>query len=849
MTTPKITRSTLIWASGMALLLGGIAAVAVSGLTRSPSAPAGDVMGGAAEGGGPIQEQPRPDRPALPTDRPGTGAHTLSGGVYDVAGATVAGAVITAEIELGPGTDSLASEPGLSTSPAVVAVSKADGSFALVGLDAGRYRLTIEGEAIFTAEVRFVDVPADGMRLVVARKVDVRGFVVDDATGDPIADIEVRLVAEGDPTAHVATADENGEFVFEQLPEAVFTVWAAAQERAAPAVTARRLGAGPFDTVELRVGPAAIVSGRVIDATTGRGVSAAVRLQAVDGAEPARYGRSGADGAFHVEGVPETRWSADAFSPGYVATEAIEFDVGGRFVPTIELQPGAVVTGRVIDLGGSPIAGAVVSLRSEDIDGDPVSIDEQWQIAQEHTFSGRGGRATSTADDPRFVPIGELGVLLGPIPFPPPPGAATVRIASIIDDEAAASGDPDAPPTLAVDPDMQSMYVTDAQGQFAVVGAPAGTYRVAVAHADYAPFVGTRARTLALGQRVDGLEIVLKPGVAIAGTVTNQRGEVVVGATIIADVPGDPLSRIQAVTGTDGRYELGAISTNISLRVTAVDHGDAVRRILIGAPSLTRVERTEDFVLIAADATLAGRVVDGSGFPVREAVVTIVSDDRTAADKSAVTDDAGLFEIPRLAPGTWDIEVDHLGFPAIVTTASTERNAAITLPFGGGVDLEVRDAHTRSALAGALISGVGPHGAERSSAAGDDGTVELTPLARGTWTLTITAPGYVTNTHTVDVPAGTRPRALTIRDVQIELERGAHLTGTVRDDYGMRVRGATVTVGTLETTSDEEGAFELRDVPTGDAVTITATRNGATGSVTVNLAPGDELVTLDITVE
>ena len=843
MTSPKIARKRLIWA-----LAGGggaavVSAIVVILLTRSAGSSVDPEI---ASDASTAETQPPPDRPALPTDKPGTGAHTLTGGVYDVAGAPVQGAVITAELELGPGDESMAMASGLSTTAVVVAVSKADGAFALVGLDAGRYRLRVEGEAIFTAEVRFVDVPSNGMRLVVARQVDVRGFVVEEG-GDPVADIVVSLVGEARDTLVSTATDGDGAFVFEQLPEGVFTVWASAGDRAAPAVSVHRLGAGPFDTVELRLGPAAIVTGQVIDRVTRRGVAAAAGLRAIDGAEPPRYGRSDADGNFRVEGVPLARWSADAFSPGYVTTEAIGFAVGGSFSPTIELQPGAMVAGRVVDLHGTAIAGAIVSLRGKDTRGHAISVDEQWQRDNEHTFSGRAGRSTSSAADPRFIARGELGVLLGPIPFPPPPGAATLRVASIVDEDGV--GDPDAPVALAVHPDKQSTYLTDPQGRFVITGAPAGAYRMLAAHPDYASFVGTNKRVLAVGQQVQDVEIVLVPGVVISGLVSNQRGEPIVGAAIIADLAGDELSRIQAITGTDGRYELGAIASNVSLRVTAVDHGDATRTLALGARSPDRVDRSEDFTLIAADATVAGRIVDASGFPVREAVVTIVSRDRTANRKSGITDDTGRFEIARLAPGTWTIEVNHLGFPSIEVALSTGADASVTLPFGGGIDAEIHDAHTNGPLAGARVVATGPKHAARESAADEQGAVELTPLAPGAWTLAVTAPGYVAQRVKLEVVAGTAPKAITVRDVRIEMQRGAVVGGTVRDAYGVRVRGAIVISGDVKAKTDEEGMFELRDVATGDDVVIRASRDGAIGTATINLAPGDEVATLDISLE
>ena len=70
----------------------------------------------------------------------------------------------------------------------------------------------------------------------------------------------------------------------------------------------------------------------------------------------------------------------------------------------------------------------------------------------------------------------------------------------------------------------------------------------------------------------------------------------------------------------------------------------------------------------------------------------------------------------------------------------------------------------------------------------------------------------------------------------------------VRDRYGQRVAGARVWLGTASTTTDADGNFRLTDVPTG-AGRLEAERDAARGGVPVNLAPGDELVTLSIDLE
>jgi hypothetical protein len=207
-------------------------------------------------------------------DRPGGGALSLLGSVVDASGAPVSEVSVTAEFELGPGVRSLDTQPGIDLAAVVVAVTSADGAFVLRGLDRGRYRLRVEGDGIVTAEVRFVDVPGEGVRVVVARQVAVHGRVM--AESVPARGVEVRLVGDLGSGTLETTTDENGQFAFEGLSEGVFRVWAYIGDQAAPAARVDRLGPGPFEDVALALGPAFIVKGRVVDLESGRGVAAYV---------------------------------------------------------------------------------------------------------------------------------------------------------------------------------------------------------------------------------------------------------------------------------------------------------------------------------------------------------------------------------------------------------------------------------------------------------------------------------------------------------------------------------------------------------------------------------------------
>ncbi|WP_045119084.1 carboxypeptidase-like regulatory domain-containing protein [Haliangium ochraceum] len=866
-------------------------------------------------------------RPELMQPRAGQGALSLPGDVVDAAGAPVVGAVVTAQFELGPGltpaaapapaattgsgAESAAEEPAaadvvddaqagaapssaaddapddaagepatlvIDTEPAIVAITDAAGVFTLAGLRPGRYRLRVEADGIFPSEVRFFEVPAERVRLVVAREVEVVGRVVEGAA--PAPGVPVTLL-ENDVILARTSSDEDGGFRFAGLSEGVFQVWAGAGERASPAMVAVRLGAGPFEPITLALEPAVVVTGRVIDRQSESGLRAVVALAALGPEQPMRYGQSDSSGGFRIEAVPPGRWSIQAWSPGYLSREAVEFEAAltNPVRPVIALSPGGVLAGQVVDGAGTPVAGATVRARGRDSAGQNTLVSAQGDLDRVRRLRGDPPLSEVPAGT-RFLARGELGVLLGPIPFPPPPGAATVRVAEPAlgpGDDTATSGEDDAAPVSAeaaiaalADGEDLGVYVTDTQGQFRITGVPPGSFRVIASHPDYAEG-SSDALPVALGQRRDDVRVVLRAGVVLVGTVENNRGERIIGAALAAEPAGASAegaggagvggARVLAVTGTDGRYRLGPVTGRVRVSVSAAGHGDAERVLSVAeaeaeaaAAGRAPDERVEDFVLTVADAELAGRVRDSSGFAVRGARVRITgaagaTPALSAEGRAATTDDAGRFAIAALAPGRYRVEISHPGFPTRTAEAGTEEGAELSLVFGGGIDGQVRDQHTRAAIAGARVLGTGPGGARRELSAGDDGGFSLVPVVAGVWTLSASAPGYVPAAPLrVEVAAATEPAQVTVRDVRLDLARGATVAGTVRDENGQRVAGARVRAGQAEGRSDAEGGFRLSDVPTGDT-RITAELEARRGSTTVSLGPGDEVVTLEIRIE
>jgi hypothetical protein len=783
-----------------------------------------------------------PEAPHVPAQL--AGGTKLTGFVVDGAGLPVAGAEVTAELEKGAPDKALAGS-GAGSAVAVAPVTGVDGHFAIDGIAAGRYRLHVTGAGLLAAELRFVPVPSDEARIVVARQVSIDGTVTDG--GKPaMATVGIRGEAIGGGIE--VKTDGKGAFHVPNLPEGRYQVYAYQGATAARSMRVNRLGAGPFAEVELRLEAAAVVVGRVIDKEEGTGLVAAVELRPVGDDQAPRYARTRDDGEFRIEGVPNGRWIADAYAPGYTSPGGVELDAG-KGIPELALARGAAIEGRVIDGDGHPIEGA--SVRALTAGPTPTEISALVDADRLRRFSGRTAPAAEESSrfaDPQFLARGELGIMLGPIPPIPPPGAEVARPAAVIDPStpvAALAGDP---PPLAVDAAGASIWITGADGRYRVRGVPKGKVTVLAVAGGFAE-ARSRQVTVNTGEVVTGVDIVVTAGTFVFGRVTDQHGAPVVGAELTAQPDlGAPLS---GFSDNDGNYRLGPLVGAITLRATAYGHADAQRTVeLPAAKGRDAAEHREDLVLEVADAILAGTLDDAAGAPIPGARIEIVGG---AADgRGTVVGPDGTFTLDMLPRGHLRVRVSHPDYPTDeldAVASSTGDRVRLKLALGGAVEGALVDAATGDPLASMTITAAGPSGATAETSTDKAGHYKLGPLRPGHWKLEVHQPGYLATERELDVPASHAPGAVSVRDVRIDLARGALLGGTVRDGRGQRLPGAHIIVRsgdvTVEADADAQGEFRIHDCPTGN-VSVAATYGDLGGSEHVTVRPGGEVLSLSL---
>lgn len=675
--------------------------------------------------------------------------------------------------------------------------------------------------------------------------------------GLPRADLSF-LTIQGGAVVFPAATDDGGRFDRDLVP-GTYRVTASkpGYEDAAGDVTIVE-GQTTNLTQSLAESPATI-SGGVDDEAgvpVGNATVAATRLDAAG----EREGLTTVGGSF-VLGVTAGTWRVAAGKAGYqeAAPETVVISAGqsaalpDRLVLT---QAIGTISGNVVNDQGFPVLAAAVALTKGAETAQAVTnglgafsvgvAAGDWSVrASKAGFIPTSPRPVSVAAgqtvtmSPSLLLTRQAGLVQGRV------SDGLARIPGAVVTATPAAGD-------------VSRATSGASGDFSL-SLPPGTYVLAAGKTGYSPSAPTQV-TLASGQTMSGLDLLLVPRVAtVTGTVT-RAGLPVSGATVTNGAAA-------TATGADGAY---------SLSLTEGEH--VLSALLLGftasGPVAVSVAPGEtvtgiDFQVFPNSAVIEGSVTAG-GEPVVGAVVTAVVG---AASATGVTDDLGDYALS-VQPGLVLLTAAKEGFAA--ATRSLTVNAGET---ANDIDFELP---SRSAtIVGTVKDGPGnPLRTASVRATGrTSGAVTSTVTDRdGQYTLTVTHPdtvparaaeGFDVRAEKAGfVSAGDTTVVLTsgsTATVHLTLIQGAVLSGVAMDAAdASRLAHAvatllladTLTIVTAE--SDPAGAFLLTAPPGSYTLTVAkpgylsqvslqTLTIGGTHTVTASLTPAFAVLTGTVT--
>ncbi|MGZ8781000.1 MAG: carboxypeptidase regulatory-like domain-containing protein [Thermoanaerobaculia bacterium] len=571
-----------------------------------------------------------------------------------------------------------------------------------------------------------------------------------------VANVNVNIVG-GRPrgaTSH-GTTDAEGAFEIGGLAPGTYRVAFFKQEE----LIDRTMDVDAPGTVDLALPPTGTLRGRVLDSATGMPVREfAFSVEPVDADPRVRHiggvhrGESTEDGRFTLE-IPAGSYRVSAGSAGYTSSEPAEVRVVEHETTTIDLPlgRGAIISGRVTDESGLPVAGADVMVMAADFERMRMRRaarvgPAQAKTADDGTFTVTGiepGEAQLTVRQQGYVlhrrTIEAEGNMSVDVQL-----ARGLSIRGIVTRggkpvEGAQVG----ASTAAIGGEHQSA-VTDDDGRFTLSGLVAGRYTVSA----YLEEQHTEVRDVDPSRRKEILlSLDPKPRGVIYGTVTG----------IPPTLGGKFVRRTVMVHSEDFGAE-GTIDDAGNYRIEDAPIGNVSVTAHVETASraaLTSARKQAEVIAgqpLRVDLELSGSVhVSGritlEGRPVAGAFIGFSSADGMAAYTQARDD--GSYEVTLVAPGRYHVyaRAEQL----------SERHFQTVREIRGGetIDIDLReqviegtvvDAVTRQPIAGALVT-LAPAAGAVQSIAGEvptdaNGRFRIVTAASGSYRLIASAHGY-----------------------------------------------------------------------------------------------------------
>ena len=310
--------------------------------------------------------------------------------------------------------------------------------------------------------------------------------------------------------------------------------------------------------------------------------------------------------------------------------------------------------------------------------------------------------------------------------------------------------------------------------------------------------------------------------VTVSGTVTDQTGAPVEGATVVLKLDSDPDKAYGVTTNENGQWSMGVMDGSYTASAMFEADAEHIYHSVNDVPVTVSGNDVSGVELTINRYTVSGSVVrDGDDQPIAGADVTITYPDGTEVWTGKSGDD-GSFTAP-LFPDDYQVSVSYED-QAANADITVDDDMDLTLRVGIPITISgtVYDTDGQPVSDG-IVYYDGP--ASGRVYTNEDGlyTISLTASQTGRYTLYATAAGNTSETVTVDVQTDTTQDLTLKDDGGSEPDPGSEhmITGVVVDNEGNRLANALVTVvygddktKTVETSTSDNGSFRV-NVPDG----------------------------------
>ncbi len=560
----------------------------------------------------------------------------------------------------------------------------ADGTFTITGVPDGALTVRADADGCLPQWSRGANVESGrdvgGIDLILQPAVEMRGRV-ERMDGTPVVGARINAnysgesaenrswggfvgAIPGDPNAQ---SDENGQFVLRGLKPGIYWLWAAAPGNAPAWQGDVATGTGE---VLLKLGRAESIAGVVLTPEGAPLGGVPVRAQPAEEARAQRgnwwgWGNqvfTAPDGAFEFQDLPEGIfdltvsanwvWGRDAN-----VRETTEQGVRtGRTDVEIRVQAGNVIAGRVLDLQDHPVTNGWIN-------AVPESGGNNWQSQRWARIAADGSfKISGLAPGAHTVSV--YGSFIGEPARGVPTGSDNVelRVRSglticgyVVDTRgiALAQGFNLQTRKAGTEQWQWSQVFAPGDGSFVVVGLEDGSYDLKFQASPWAPaeFAAVRAGETAL-------EVVMREGREIAGSVVNARGEPV-RASVQAyqiNVPGGatPAQSSARADGSGVFTLVGLPDGDYRLNVRASGYAPAaLGNVRAGAAGLR--------IVLEEGVNVSGTCKWENGDAVENARLQLAGEDGSAVAWARVAGD-GTFTFEHVpSDGTWTLSGNWWG--------------------------------------------------------------------------------------------------------------------------------------------------------------------------------------------
>jgi protocatechuate 3,4-dioxygenase beta subunit len=646
------------------------------------------------------------------------GAETDVGDVTLATGSVVRGRLRDAKGSPVPGAR-IHADPAGHHGAFAMDVTDIDGAFLLAGLGEGRYRLSATVGAAHRGGLE-VEAGGEPVEWILAPAGAIVGEVVD-ASGRPVDSFHVtaRPVG-GDATSPFAPrSTASGAFRIEDVVPGRYALLVTSSEHADEVVSDVDVTADrTTDVGRIRLGPAGIVRGTVVDAA-GRPVAGAavmVRSQRdyehgyLSHGQPQAH--SSPEGSFEVRGLNPGRIRIEAHHPrlGGGQADGLEVDpAAGATVTQVVLEPGGRLRGS-IRRRGQGLAASVTAMAFPSLsrDASTVADDEgrfvldnlpagevwiEFKPLREADGRGLSERRVWIRDGETVVLDVDLrDILVGGRVTPAGGSAEGLRVA--FDTEGRRTS---WPLNEGASGPQHMVSRVGPDGAYALRVAEPGPYTARVETADGVVLHRRRVTVADADEHRLDLEFT---STSVSGTLVDEATErPIPNGTITAIAADDPDRQAEVLTGAGGLFELHLEPGTYVLQAQAPGYAGTRRPLAVGL-----LAGDQQRVALPRGWSLRGRVVDARGQAVSTVQVFARAEQNEEAMAHANTRPDGSFELTGLTEARYNLFAgsDMAGFATLAAVSPETGEPVLTLRSPGRVRVTVKDA-SGAPIPGALM--------------------------------------------------------------------------------------------------------------------------------------------------